>query len=150
MRQLWLCPWMGDGHQKDKAMIRSFICSVLHFPFSRERLEINFKIEESYVRKPTLNPNSMGFEGLSVWWTNSYIPREGWTTLLQRDRTHPDLNLCISSSVCPSVSFITFFTQLVNISLPRVLEVALSSTAKPEEAAFGNFWFIAKAYRSWG
>jgi hypothetical protein len=44
---------MGDGHQKDKAMIRGFIFSGLHFQFSREGLEINLKIDESYVRKPT-------------------------------------------------------------------------------------------------
>ena len=53
MRQVWVGPWMGNGHQKDRTMIRSFIFSGLYFPFSREGLEINLIIDKSYVRKPT-------------------------------------------------------------------------------------------------
>ena len=44
---------MGNGHQKDKTMFRSFIFSGLYFPFSREGLEITLIINKSYVRKPT-------------------------------------------------------------------------------------------------
>ena len=44
---------MGNGHQKDKTMIRSFIFPGLYFPFSREGLKINLIIDKSYVRKPT-------------------------------------------------------------------------------------------------
>ena len=73
-------------------------------------------------------PRAWGLKGFQFGeHIHIYQKRDG--PLLHRDRIHPDLNLCISSSLCSSVPFITFFTKLANISLPWVLEVALASTS---------------------
>ena len=47
-------------------------------------------------------------------------------------RTLPDLDLCVSSSGCSSVSFIISFNKLINVSV-SLSSVSLFSESKGEE-----------------
>ena len=46
--------WIGAGHQKDQALIRSCTFSALlpHSPERREELEMELMIDRTHMRKP--------------------------------------------------------------------------------------------------
>lgn len=49
---------IGDGHQKDQAMIRSLQFSV---PMRGEGLDTEFMVDQAYVTDPRWHPSSTGF-----------------------------------------------------------------------------------------
>ena len=69
MKPLWVDSWMGAGHRKDQAMIRSLECSAPP-PTSLkwgEGLEVELIIDQAYVMKPPLSiPEVWGSETLQV------------------------------------------------------------------------------------
>lgn len=60
--------WIGPGHQKDRAVIRSLEFPDLSPPTLQrgERgLDMELIIDHAYVRKPSQNPKSMRVPGIS-------------------------------------------------------------------------------------
>ena len=77
MRQLWVGPWMAPGcglvTRKTKPWLKVWYFQPLpphHSSERGERLETELIIDNTYLRKPPWNPNSVGFGELPGWWTH--------------------------------------------------------------------------------
>ena len=125
MRQLWVGSWMGDGHQKDKAMIRSFIFSGLHHPFSREGRGVGNEINNRLILCVIASIKSQQH---GVWRVFSLVNtsrcQEGDVPQLHRDRIS-----CTQNPPRP----------LVNIRKCSLSSRSRSSKyIKPEEVVLGT------------
>ena len=138
MKQPWVSPWWGLVTRKTKPRLEAWNfqpCPPHAGLESGEGLEMEFIIDYACLRKPPQNPNSRRVTHPTPQGQKLYVQKLYFLYL----NVLWEWLVCISSSGCFSVSFITSFRDKCFHKFYKLLYQIVKSGGDP-----GNLWSVAR------